>query len=123
MKLEQEQRYEIALSEDDELMISIRQREGEPEESAVLLYDNGEHALFYRNSELTIVLDYIHPQVRELLAKADHVVIAEVDDKKEIKNAYEVSVKMVKKLPLSKEDLITLPEGQEPEYPEPEEGS
>ncbi len=122
MKLEQEQQYEIALSEENELMITIKQRDGEPTQSLVL-YDGGEHALFYRDAERTIVLDYIHPQVRELLKKASKVIIAEVDAAKEIQNAYEVDIKMVKKVPLSKEDLITLPDGQEPNYPDPDQQS
>ena len=119
MKLEQEQQYEIAMSEENELMITIRKRDGEAKD-AVILYDGGEHALFYRDPERTIVLDYIHPQVRELLKKASQVMMAEKDESGEIANAYEVGTKIVKKLPLSRKDIITLPEGQEPNYPEPD---
>jgi hypothetical protein len=119
MKLEQEQQYEIALSEENELMISIKERSGEPENS-IIIYDGKDHALFYRDSGLTIVLDYIHPQVRDMLKAAKQVIIAEVDGAKEIKNAYEVPVKIVKSVPISKEDIVTLPEGQEPQYPDPE---
>ena len=118
MKLEQEQQYEIAMSEDEELMISIKKREGGPKD-AVILYDGGEHALFYRDPERTIVLDYIHPQARELLKKASQVIVGERDAQGEIENAYEVGIKIVKKLPLTKKDIITLPEGQAPAYPEP----
>lgn len=97
-KTEQESFYEIHLNKYDELMISLRAREEEPK-SAVLIYDGGNHALLYRTPESSVLLDFIHPDVRPYLQKADQVLIAETKDYRVVRE-YTVSCRRVKSLPL-----------------------
>ena len=35
-----------------------------------IIYDGRDHAIFLRNSEQKIILDYIHPEIRDKLRKA-----------------------------------------------------
>ncbi len=97
-KTEQESFYEIHLNKYDELMISLRTREPEPK-SAVLIYDGGDHALLYRTPESSVLLDFIHPDVRPYLLKAKQVLIAETKDYRIVRE-YTVSCRRVKSLPL-----------------------
>ena len=118
-KLEQEQEYDIMKDDKDHLIIAIKEREGEPSQPKIL-YDGGPHALLYRNPELTIVLDYIHPGVREMFSEAKEVTLIENNFKKEEVRSYAVPIRCVPKIPLSDNSIDTLPEGQEEQYPDPE---
>lgn len=62
----------------------------------VLIYDKGDHALLYRNSQENMVLDYLHPDVREELFSAKEVVVCEFDiEKDEVRSLYSVPVQQV----------------------------
>ena len=97
-KAEQEDFYEVFINKFDEIMVVIAHREGEPLQPKII-YDGKEHALYYRNSESIIILDYLHPDVRVPLSKVKEVLISEVDDEKVVKE-YSVPLKMVKQLPI-----------------------
>lgn len=61
-----------------------------------LIYDNGEHALLYRNQESGMVLDYIHPKVRNDLYNAKEVAVCEYDlEKDEVSDFYRIPVQQV----------------------------
>lgn len=60
-------------------MISLHARDPEPE-SPVLIYDGGNHALLYRTPGSSVLLDFIHPEVRPYLLKAEQVLIAETQN-------------------------------------------
>lgn len=97
-KPEQESFYEVHLNKNNELMISLRAREEEPE-SPVLIYDGGNHALLYRTPQSSVLLDFIHPDVRPYLADAKQVLIAETKDYR-VAREYTVTCKRVKNLPI-----------------------
>lgn len=102
MKYNIEGYYDILLNEKKELMISVKSKPENPENS-VILYDGGTHAIFYRRHDETILLDYIHPEARNILFSTPTVLIAEINDNTaySVEKAYDVPVKKVKKLPLT----------------------
>ena len=79
-------------------MISMHAKEGEPN-SPVLIYDGGDHALLYRTPQSSVLLDFIHPEVRPFLLKAKQVLIAETKDY-QVAREYMVTCKRVKNLPI-----------------------
>ena len=97
-KTEQESFYEVHLNKYDELMISIRARENEPE-NPVLIYDGNNHALLYRTPQSSVLLDFIHPEVRPYLLNAAQILIAETKDYRVVRE-YTVICKRVKNLPI-----------------------
>ena len=107
-KPEQEDFYEAFLNKAGEIMFAIAFRDTAPEEPRIL-YDGGEHALFYRHPEQTILLDFLHPDIREPLHNVKEVLISEVDSSKVIRE-YDVPVKLVKKLPLDEKNIEQMPE-------------
>ncbi len=97
-KIEQEKKFDILRNPAGELLIVIRARI-DSEEKPQIIYDGGEHALLYRNKESTIVLDYIHPMVRENLSGAHSVLIVEAQGSAIIRE-YFATVKQTDKIPL-----------------------
>lgn len=74
--IEQEKKFDILKNPAGELLIIIKARLTN-ESHPVIVYDGGEHALLYRNDENTVVLDFIHPQVRADLINKKRVLIVE----------------------------------------------
>ena len=105
-KPEQESFYEVHLNKYDELMFSIHAGEEEPA-SPVLLYDGGQHALLYRTPQSSVLLDFIHPEVRPYLMNAKQVLIAETKDYK-VAREYTVACKHVKNLPIDESGVKPL---------------
>ncbi len=107
--LDSEKYYEIFKFETfGDLTVALRAREGEPEAEPVILYDGGEHALLYRRQDAPVVLDYLNPDIRGDLQDAETVVITEYDEAGEMVREYEASLRPVKKLPISDEELENL---------------
>ena len=110
MKTIIEGQYSIFTNADQEIMLAIHSRENEPENSRII-YDGGDHALFYRNKEETVLLDYINFDVREKLQNTKTLIVVEFESQEENNTdiesepvrAYDVNLQMVKKLPLSGE--------------------
>ena len=96
--IEQESKYDILRNSAGELLFIIRARLTS-EEKPTIIYDGGEHALLYRNSNNTIVLDYINPNVRPNLEKATKVLVVEAQGSSIIRE-YFTAVKAVEKVPL-----------------------
>lgn len=91
--------YEIIRTEEGVLMFVIKARKGEPLNPR-LVYDGGNHATLYRKSEEVILLDYLNPEILETLKKAEFVIVAEADYKKNtVVKDYKVRVKTVKNNP------------------------
>ena len=88
-KTEQESFYEIHLNKYNELMISLHARDPEPESPALL----------YRTPGASVLLDFIHPEVRPYLLKAEQVLIAETQNY-QIVREYTVVCRRVKNLPI-----------------------
>ncbi|MBR1945173.1 MAG: hypothetical protein IJ846_02625 [Alphaproteobacteria bacterium] len=112
-KPEQESFYEVHLNKYDELMISMHAREGEPN-SPVLIYDGGDHALLYRTPQSSVLLDFIHPEVRPYLLKANQVLIAETKNY-QVTREYTAVCKRVKNLPIDENGIKPLLSKEEAE--------
>lgn len=74
--IEQEKRFDILKNAAGDLLFIIKARLTN-EEKPIIVYNGGEHAVFHRNKENTIVLDYINPSIRTNLEKAFKVLIVE----------------------------------------------
>ena len=115
--LEKEELYDVLVNSQNEIMFSIKARDGEPV-SPKLIYDGAEHALFYRKSPKPespqnpperVLLDFIDESIRPLLQQKQNVLFMEVDYESEtVLRAYKVSVLNVSKLPVPEADLPKL---------------
>lgn len=88
----------IAEGEEGELYIFLKAKKDEPCEPRII-YDGKDHAIFLRNNEQKIILDYIHPDIRDKLRKSNQVVIVETI-LENIKDSYIVDMQMVSDIPL-----------------------
>ncbi|MBR1544547.1 MAG: hypothetical protein IJ638_01225, partial [Alphaproteobacteria bacterium] len=62
--------------------------------------DGGEHALLYRNSQETILLDYLPETQRNELTKLSEILVVEYDVNNKIPaNEYMAKITIVKKIP------------------------
>ena len=95
----QEKNYFVIPFEGDRLAFAITARKTE-EEMPIILYDGGKHALFYRNKEETVVLDYLDKRAMPMLLTGQHVAFVEIDPETEkVIRKYPALVKIVDKLP------------------------
>jgi hypothetical protein len=94
----------------------VRARNGKLKEPQIV-YNGGEHALFYRRPNQMIILDYIHPDSRKVLNKASEVLFAEFApqndaegkpsfEQKGIVREYTATVKQVSELPVDLTGLV-----------------
>lgn len=90
--------FVIAEGTEGELYIYITAKNATPQKPQVI-YDGKEHAIFVRAPEQKIILDYINPQVRDKLRKAQIVVIVETI-LENIKDCYIANMNMVDKIPV-----------------------
>ena len=72
-----EKKFIVAEGEEGEIYFFIEAKKNQPQ-APQIVYDGKDHALFRRNEEQNIILDYIHPSVRDQLRKANEVVIVEM---------------------------------------------
>ena len=64
-----------------------------------IVYDGGEHAILYRNTQETLILDYI-PQPQRDINKLSEILVVEYDVKnKVIANEYMAKIISTKKIP------------------------
>lgn len=93
-----EKKFVVAEGDDGELYIFISAKSDAPA-SPQIIYDGKDHAIFVRNNEQKIILDYIHPEVREKLRHSSEVIVVEtlLDN---IKDSYYVNLKIVDKIPV-----------------------
>ena len=93
-----EKKFVVAEGDDGVLYIFISAKSDNPS-SPQIIYDGRDHAIFLRNSEQKIILDYIHPEVREKLRHSSEVVIVEtlLDN---IKDSYYADLKVVDQIPV-----------------------
>ena len=105
-KPEQEELYDILQNSSGDLLISIKARKHTPEEPKIV-YDGGEHALLYRNKGTTILLDFIHPEARKPMFYSESILVVEFEGE-DIAFEYEVPIRIVKKLPITQENLPEL---------------
>ncbi len=97
-KYETEKQYFVAENTSGELYIYIGAKKDSPTHPQII-YDGFDHALFLRNDEQKIILDYINPDVRDKLRKARAVIIVETV-MENIKEAYIADINIVEKIPV-----------------------
>ena len=90
--------FVIAEGTEGELYIYIQAKSANPSNPQII-YDGFEHAVFVRSPEEKIILDYINPQVRDKLRKAQMVMVVEII-LENIKDCYLVNMNMVEKIPV-----------------------
>ena len=99
MALTQECSYCVFPSEEGIFVIAISARDTDPF-NPIVLYDGGENALFYRNGEDVIVLDYLNPKLQGDFFEASEVIIAEVDTQThELVRHYSAKMRQLRRLP------------------------
>ena len=93
-----EKKFVVAEGDNGELYIFISAKSGNPL-SPQIIYDGKDHAIFVRNNEQKIILDYIHPEVREKLRHSPEVIVVEtlLDN---IKDSYYVNMKIIDRIPV-----------------------
>ena len=94
-----EKKFVVAEGDAGELYIFLTAKKDAPC-APQIIYDGRDHAVFLRNREQKIILDYIHPDIREKLKKAREVVMVETLLDDNIKDSYFADIKMVEKIPV-----------------------
>ena len=64
-----EKKFVVAEGDGGELYIFLTAKKDNPA-APQIIYDGKDHAVFLRNREQKIILDYIHPDIRDKLKKA-----------------------------------------------------
>ena len=93
-----EKKFMVAEGDKGELYIFIGAKSEKPA-SPQIIYDGRDHAVFVRNASQKIILDYIHPDVRDKLCHTKEVVVVEtlLDN---IKDSYFADMKVVEQIPV-----------------------
>jgi len=98
-----ENSFLIAEGEEGELYIFLDAKSDHPLNPRII-YDGKDHAIFERNAQQKIILDYIHPGVREKLRQSYQVVVVETI-LEHVKDSYLATINVVDKIPLDLEKL------------------
>ena len=96
--VEQEKNFNILKNPTGDLMILIRARLDNAT-CPKIIYDGGDHAVLYRNNGNTIVLDFIHPSIRQDLERVMTLLVVEANNGSIIRE-YTAEVKHMKEIPL-----------------------
>lgn len=107
----QEKSYTVAEMKNGEMVVVIEFRGASPE-NPVIFYDGGHHALFHRSHEISVILDYLHPEVRQKLKDRSDITVLEVENDV-VMVGYNVPVRMKSKLPINDDSIETLGEEEE----------
>ena len=93
-----ENNFVIAEGTRGELYFLVSPKKDEPKRPYIV-YDGFDHAVFIRNDEQKIILDYINPEVRDKLRKSKEVyVIESIHDN--IRDIEPVRMQQVEKMPV-----------------------
>lgn len=90
--------FVVAEGSEGELYIYIEASSSHPEKPRII-YDGRDHAIFLRSPEDRIILDYIHPEVRDKLRHADGVIMVETI-LENIKDSYVAEMQIVDSIPI-----------------------
>ena len=98
--MQQIKSYNCFLTEKGYIVVAIPFIDVNAPKQAELLYAGGEHALFSKTPEQTVILDYLNEIVRPVLGEANRILLFEVDlAVQAIVRDYFVPVKHVDLLP------------------------
>lgn len=89
--------FDFLINDEDEVMLLLYQREGEPVNPRIELDVDEKSALLYRNDDDNILLSDINIEVFDSLQEADKLLVCELsrdenDDDAEIVYAYEAEI-------------------------------
>ena len=93
-----EKKYVVAADENNELYIFISAKKDHPDNPRII-YDGYDHAVFLRQPEERIILDYINPEIRSELRKSKRIIMVETI-LENIKESYYVDMQIVDKIPV-----------------------
>ncbi len=79
MIINQLKQYTCFISETGMLIIVIPAIQGLPHATPKILYDGGDHALFYRRADEPFILDYLNDAAKIVLRQGGKVLLFEVD--------------------------------------------
>lgn len=96
--IEEETKYNILKNISGDLMILMRARMDDAVQPQIV-YDGGEHALLYRTKQNTVVLGFVHPEIRKDLSRLETILIVEAQGSSIVREYYS-KVKQMKKIPL-----------------------
>ncbi len=98
--MEQLKRYTVFLNEKGDLIVVIPFIADSQPAQPKILYDGGQHALFFRTPDNVIIMDYLNEAAQIVLKQAGKILLFEVDlEKQSIVSDYFVPVVMCEKLP------------------------
>ena len=95
--MEREDNFNILKNGVGNLMILIRARMGGVK-SPSIIYDGGQSALLYRTEKTPLILDYIHPAIREDLKNKKDVLVVETNEGSVVRE-YISNIQVVPALP------------------------
>ena len=85
--------YKIIVSPNNKVALLLRPQKGDPCKPYIL-YDGGNHAFLYRNKHDVILLDFLNPQITDILQSSASIVVIEADwHTNQTINDYLVSIK------------------------------
>ena len=89
--------FDFLINDEDEVMLLLYQREGEPSSPHIELDVEEKSALLYRNENDNILLSDISPEVFDSLQDADKLLVCELsrdenEDDTQIVHAYEAEI-------------------------------
>ena len=97
----QEKEFDAYIGNNGMVVFAIEAKEGEPIEPHIK-YSGGDHALLYRsnNPNDVVVLDYLHPEIKQKMSQSLEVFVAEIDyDDEQIVHEYIAKVEQVFQMP------------------------
>ncbi len=99
--MQHEKKYIVIITEQKIPIIIIHKKKGAPI-NPYIVYDGRKHATFYRTPDEVILLDYLNPNVRQVLLQAGYAVIFEAaSDGKDVIRDYKADIQIVEKNPLA----------------------
>ena len=89
--------FDFLINEEDEVVLLLYQREGEPADTHIEMDEEAKTAVLYRNQDDNIVLNDISEDVFDSLKDADKLLVCELtrtenEDDTEIVYAYEAEI-------------------------------
>lgn len=97
----QEKEYEAFIGDNGMIVFAISAKPGELKDPKIL-YDGGDHALLYRSDEDIVVLDFLHPDIKNQMSHTSKALVAEIDyDKAAIVSDYVTHINQVFQMPIA----------------------
>lgn len=89
--------FDFLINEEDEVMLLLYQREGEPQDTHIEMDEETKTAILFRTPDDTIVLNDISEEVFDSLKDADKLLVCELsrtekEEEAEIVYAYEADI-------------------------------